>query len=214
MVLKTVFALASPLLIGAVALAMFVMASYEISSRQERRFAGAWGYGIGAGTTMLATLLVHGLCAARHAATGSMVRTRGTDTLARDHPRQRHERGQRHPQRAQYVDYARAAGHRSPPRSRADRYAALKPLQRGALRSGMIPVINQMSAAGVITLPGIMTGQILAGMDAVEAAKYQILLCFCSPARRIGRAGGQSTSPPGRNHRRARPFAARSAGAQ
>jgi putative ABC transport system permease protein len=32
MVLKTVFALASPLLIGAVALAMFVMASYEISS--------------------------------------------------------------------------------------------------------------------------------------------------------------------------------------
>jgi len=50
MVLKTVFALASPLLIGAVALAMFVMASYEISSRQERRFAGAWGYGIGAGT--------------------------------------------------------------------------------------------------------------------------------------------------------------------
>ena len=46
MVLKTVFALASPLLIGAVALAMFVMASYEISSRQERRFAGAWGYGM------------------------------------------------------------------------------------------------------------------------------------------------------------------------
>ena len=58
LVLKTVFALASPLLIAAVALAMFAMASYEISSRQERRFAGAWGYGIGAGTTMLATVLV------------------------------------------------------------------------------------------------------------------------------------------------------------
>jgi putative ABC transport system permease protein len=58
LVLKTVFALASPVLIAAVALAMFAMASYEISSRQERRFAGAWGYGIGAGTTMLATLLV------------------------------------------------------------------------------------------------------------------------------------------------------------
>jgi len=79
----------------------------------------------------------------------------------------------------------------------ADRYAALKPLQRGALRSGMIPVINQMSAAGVITLPGIMTGQILAGMDAVEAAKYQILLLFLL----AGGAGlarwRQSTSPPG-----------------
>jgi putative ABC transport system permease protein len=35
-----------------------------------------------------------------------------------------------------------------------------------------------MSAAGVVTLPGIMTGQILAGMDPMEAAKYQILLIF------------------------------------
>jgi putative ABC transport system permease protein len=51
-------------------------------------------------------------------------------------------------------------------------------LQRSALRSGMIPIINQMSAAGVITLPGMMTGQILAGMDPLEAAKYQILLLF------------------------------------
>jgi putative ABC transport system permease protein len=30
----------------------------------------------------------------------------------------------------------------------------------------------------VITLPGMMTGQILAGMDPLEAAKYQILLLF------------------------------------
>ena len=58
LVLKTVFALASPVLIAAVAFVMFTMASYEISSRQEKRFAGAWGYGIGAGTTMLSTLLV------------------------------------------------------------------------------------------------------------------------------------------------------------
>jgi putative ABC transport system permease protein len=35
-----------------------------------------------------------------------------------------------------------------------------------------------MSAAGIITLPGIMTGQLLAGMDPLEAAKYQILLLF------------------------------------
>jgi putative ABC transport system permease protein len=35
-----------------------------------------------------------------------------------------------------------------------------------------------MSAAGLITLPGIMTGQIIAGMDPVEAVKYQILLMF------------------------------------
>jgi len=42
----------------------------------------------------------------------------------------------------------------------------------------MIPIVNQMSAAGIITLPGMMTGQILAGMEPVEAAKYQILILF------------------------------------
>jgi len=33
-----------------------------------------------------------------------------------------------------------------------------------------------MAAAGVITLPGTMTGQMLAGADPVDAVKYQILL--------------------------------------
>jgi putative ABC transport system permease protein len=49
---------------------------------------------------------------------------------------------------------------------------------RLAIRRGLVPIINQMSAAGLITLPGIMTGQILGGMDPLEAAKYQILLLF------------------------------------
>jgi len=55
---------------------------------------------------------------------------------------------------------------------------ALAPIMRNAVRKGLIPVINQMSAAGIITLPGIMTGQLLAGMDPVAAVKYQILLLF------------------------------------
>jgi putative ABC transport system permease protein len=55
---------------------------------------------------------------------------------------------------------------------------AVSPLRREAIRRGLLPVINQMSAAGVITLPGIMTGQILAGLDPMEAVKYQILLMF------------------------------------
>jgi putative ABC transport system permease protein len=42
----------------------------------------------------------------------------------------------------------------------------------------MVPIINQMSAAGIVTLPGIMTGQILAGLEPIEAVKYQILLMF------------------------------------
>ena len=53
---------------------------------------------------------------------------------------------------------------------------ATSPLVHRAVRSAMVPVINQMAAAGVITLPGTMTGQMLAGADPVEAVKYQILL--------------------------------------
>lgn len=56
--------------------------------------------------------------------------------------------------------------------------AALAPLTRDAVRKGLIPVINQMAAAGIITLPGIMTGQLIAGMDPLSAVKYQILLLF------------------------------------
>jgi putative ABC transport system permease protein len=49
---------------------------------------------------------------------------------------------------------------------------------RSALYNGLLPTLNQMAAAGIITLPGIMTGQILAGMDPLDAARYQILLMF------------------------------------
>ena len=53
LVLKTVFALDSPLLVAAVVAVMLTAASHEILSRQERRFAGLWRLGIGTGTTML-----------------------------------------------------------------------------------------------------------------------------------------------------------------
>lgn len=55
---------------------------------------------------------------------------------------------------------------------------AVGDLRRDSIRRGLIPLINQMSAAGIITLPGIMTGQLLAGMDPMDAVKYQILLLF------------------------------------
>ena len=35
-----------------------------------------------------------------------------------------------------------------------------------------------MAAAGIVSLPGMMTGQILAGAEPVEAVKYQILIMF------------------------------------
>lgn len=48
--------------------------------------------------------------------------------------------------------------------------------KRNALRSGMTPVINAMATAGIVSLPGMMTGQILAGSAPTEAVKYQILI--------------------------------------
>ena len=55
---------------------------------------------------------------------------------------------------------------------------ALLDISRDCLRSGMIPVINSMATAGIVSLPGMMTGQILAGTPPTEAVKYQILIWF------------------------------------
>ena len=55
---------------------------------------------------------------------------------------------------------------------------ALFEITRDCLRSGMIPVINSMATAGIVSLPGMMTGQILSGTPPVQAVKYQILIWF------------------------------------
>ncbi|WP_376694644.1 ABC transporter permease [Wenzhouxiangella sp. EGI_FJ10305] len=55
---------------------------------------------------------------------------------------------------------------------------AISEIRRNAMRSGMIPIINAMAAAGLVSLPGMMTGQILAGSPPALAVKYQILIMF------------------------------------
>ncbi len=47
-----------------------------------------------------------------------------------------------------------------------------------ALRAGMIPTLNSLSAAGIVFIPGMMTGQILSGTDPATAARYQIVILF------------------------------------
>lgn len=49
-------------------------------------------------------------------------------------------------------------------------------IRRECMRTGMMPIINSMAAAGIVSLPGMMTGQILGGTPPVEAVKYQILI--------------------------------------
>ena len=58
------------------------------------------------------------------------------------------------------------------------RYQALLPIIRDALRSGFMPTINGMAAIGLVSLPGMMTGQILAGVEPTDAVKYQLLIMF------------------------------------
>ncbi|NES81242.1 MAG: iron export ABC transporter permease subunit FetB [Moorea sp. SIO2B7] len=47
-----------------------------------------------------------------------------------------------------------------------------------AIRSGLIPTINSMMVVGMVSLPGMFTGQVLAGSNPLDAASYQILILF------------------------------------
>ena len=50
------------------------------------------------------------------------------------------------------------------------------PSIKAAVGAGMTPLLAQLSAAGIVQIPGMMSGQILAGADPVIAAKYQIVV--------------------------------------
>ena len=176
--LRLIFALQNPLATLAIVLVMASVAAREIAARPERRFRRLWGLGLSAGAVGVATLVTAGLALAtairpnpwydpRYAVTlvgivlGSVLNagSLALDSLLSGVDR---ERAAIEAQLALGVSFQEAAA----------------PLLREAVRRGLLPIINQMSAAGVITLPGIMTGQILAGLDPLEAVKYQILLMF------------------------------------
>ncbi len=60
----------------------------------------------------------------------------------------------------------------------ATRWEAALPVAQEALRTGLVPILNAMSAVGLVTIPGMMTGQILGGTSPARAARYQILILF------------------------------------
>jgi putative ABC transport system permease protein len=176
-VLKTLYAHDAPWLTLLVMLAMLAAAARETFARQDRRFAGTTALALASLPLAMASILVTGVALATvHPAhllspqvaiplfgivlgnamsSASITLNTFTTALVRDRAA---------------VEARLALG--------ATRYVALGGIQRSAARNGMIPIVNQMAAAGVITLPGMMTGQILAGMAPVEAAKYQIFVLF------------------------------------
>jgi putative ABC transport system permease protein len=70
----------------------------------------------------------------------------------------------------------------------ATRSQALAAPLRDAVRTGMVPIMNAMSAAGIVSLPGMMTGQILAGAPPLQAVAYQIVVMFMIAAAVAGGA--------------------------
>ena len=55
---------------------------------------------------------------------------------------------------------------------------AIAAYRKAAIKAGLIPTINAMMVVGLVTLPGTITGQLLAGADPLVAAIYQILIMF------------------------------------
>lgn len=178
LVLTALFSSSSLLLTALVALLMVAFAGREAFARQERRFKGWWSYGLGTGTLLVAATLVTILAlttavrptpwyAPRFAipllgmVLGNAMNgvSLGLNSLCTRAVRERVA-----------VEARLALG--------ATRWEALSILTRPALRSGLMPIINSMSATGLVAIPGMMTGQILAGVDPEQAVKYQLLVMF------------------------------------
>ncbi len=49
---------------------------------------------------------------------------------------------------------------------------------RSSMLASLIPTINSMMIVGIVTFPGIMTGQILSGISPISAIKYQIIIMY------------------------------------
>jgi len=178
LVLKFIFAQTSPAWTALLGLIMVVAAGVEVMSRQHRRIGGwqAWGLSmatllfIGVAITGLGVgaiigpdpwyapryiLPILGMVLGNTMTAISLVLYTFTETAARE--------------RAS-IEARLALG--------AHRFDALSGVLHVALRTGMMPILNSMATTGIVALPGMMTGQILAGIDPIEAAKYQVLIMF------------------------------------
>lgn len=58
----------------------------------------------------------------------------------------------------------------------ASRFEGILPYLREGLRSALQPTLATMATMGIVSLPGMMTGQILGGVSPLVAIKYQILI--------------------------------------
>ncbi len=60
----------------------------------------------------------------------------------------------------------------------ADIFPSSIEIIRDSIKTGMLPTIDSAKTLGIVSLPGMMTGLILAGTSPFEAIKYQIMVTF------------------------------------
>lgn len=178
LVLKWLFAVASLPWVIAMAMVMVSAAGYEVMRRQRRRFAGGWGYGIGTIAMLISSFTIAVLAlqvvididpwyTPQYAIPilGMLLGNTmngvalGINTLTREAW-----------DRRDVIEARLILG--------ASWQEAMRDIRAESVRTGLIPIVNAMAAAGLVSLPGMMTGQILAGSPPVEAVKYQILIMF------------------------------------
>lgn len=177
-VLKALFAQVSLLWVSLIAIFMLLVAGREVMARQKKRFGGWWGYGLGTLSMFISsfTLTIYALIVVvgtepwytpQYAIPllGMMLGNTMTGVaLALD------KLTSTAWQQKKVIETRLALGQ--------DWRTAIGDITRESVRVGMIPMINAMAAAGIVSLPGMMTGQILSGTEPVEAVKYQILVMF------------------------------------
>ncbi len=175
-VLRFLFASGNEPYIGIMAFVMLCVASREIMARQKRRLRGWGSFGIGAGSLFFSSfaialysilvvvrpepwytpqyvipLLGMIMSNTMNALTLSMDRLTSAVYDHRDVIEQRLALGQ-------------------------SAREAIKSYSKDCIRTGITPIINSMATAGIVALPGMMTGQILAGASPLEAVRYQIMI--------------------------------------
>lgn len=60
----------------------------------------------------------------------------------------------------------------------ADLYEALHPPVRHSVKSAMIPVLNNLQTVGIVFIPGVMTGMLMAGAEPLKAVSYQLVVMY------------------------------------
>jgi len=178
LVLKWLFAQQAFIWIAAMWTVMLLVAGREILARQTRRFKGLWGYGVGTVSVFISSFVV-GIFVLTMVVNntpwytpqyaiplmGMIIGNTMTaaalslENLTKTAWQQR------------MVLEARLALGQS-------WRQAIQDIAIQSVRIGLFPIVNAMAAAGLVNLPGMMSGQILGGTPPAEAVKYQILIMF------------------------------------